>query len=66
MYIATSPFGNQKKWVHKIKKDTWEGNWITPNLKNVKEAETTALDKDLIILYIHGNLYMVKLLVKCY
>jgi hypothetical protein len=57
LYLATSPIGNEKKWIHQIKRDTWEGVWIqAPNIKNQEEAaENAALKKDLIILYIHGK-----------
>lgn len=55
LYFALSPIGKEKKWIHKIKHDSWEGNWITPNLKNLQEVEQSTVKKDVIILYIHGK-----------
>lgn len=55
LYFALSPIGKEKKWIHKIKQDSWNGNWIAPNLKSLKEVEQSAVNKDVIILYIHGG-----------
>lgn len=53
--FATSPIGDERKWIHKIKQNTWKGVWIVPDLKTLKQAEDTALNNDLVILYTHGN-----------
>lgn len=55
--FTTAPIGDERKWIHKIKQPTWRGVWIAPNLKNLKQAEDTALNNDLVVLYIHGKLY---------
>lgn len=55
LYFALSPIGKEKKWIHNIKQDSWEGNWIAPNQKSIKEVEMTAVNKDVIILYIHDG-----------
>lgn len=53
--LATSPIGDERKWIHKIQRTSWRGVWIVPNLRNLKQAEDTALTNDLVILYAHGN-----------
>jgi len=53
--LATNPIGEERKWIHRIKHDAWRGNWVVPNLNNLKEAEDTALSNDVVILYIHGG-----------
>lgn len=53
--FTTSPIGDERKWIHKIKKSTWRGVWIVPNLNSSKQAEDAALNNDLVVLYIHGN-----------
>lgn len=55
VYLATSPIGDERKWIHKIKQNTWTGVWIVPNLNTLLQAEDAALQSDLIVLYIHGN-----------
>lgn len=54
--LATHPLPADKKWIHPIvSQETWKGIWVNPLIKNAKQAEETALDQDLIILYIHGK-----------
>lgn len=53
--IATSPIGDEWKWIHKVKQDTWKGYWIVPNRNSLKQAEDAALNSDLVVLYAHGN-----------
>ncbi|KAJ6627577.1 Acetyl-hydrolase [Pseudolycoriella hygida] len=55
--IATSPIGDEWKWIHKIEQSTWKGVWIAPDIKNSKQAEDAALNNDLTILYTHGGGY---------
>lgn len=61
--LATSPIGDERKWIHKIKQSTWRGVWIVPNLNSLKQAEDTALNNDLVVLYIHGNYSILQLTV---
>lgn len=62
LYLFMSPIGNEKKWIYPIKQDTWKGVWIdTPNMKDLKQVQDAAANKDLIILYIHGKeIYYIK------
>lgn len=53
--FATCPIGDERKWIHRIKQSTWKGVWIVPNLNSLKQAEDTALNNDLVILYSHGK-----------
>lgn len=52
---VTRPIGDERNWIHKIEQSTWKGVWIAPNLNSLKEAEDTALNNDLVVLYTHGN-----------
>jgi hypothetical protein len=55
LYILFAPFGNDSKWIRKVKKETWQGNWIMPAVTPLDQVENTAPDADIIILYIHGK-----------
>ena len=52
----SKPIGDENGWIHKIEKKTWKGVWIVPYLNSVEQAESAALNSDLVVLYAHGNL----------
>lgn len=57
----TKPWGRQKDFVTKIKKQNVEGHWIVPESnkadkkKRVEWVEKSSRDADLVIYYIHGK-----------
>lgn len=53
--LATSPIGDERKWIHKVVQSTWKGAWIVPNLSTLKQAEDAASRNDLVLLYTHGK-----------
>lgn len=53
--IGTQPIGDENGWIHKIEQRTWKGVWIVPYLNSVEQAESAALNSDLVVLYAHGN-----------
>lgn len=53
--LVTRPIGDEWKWIHKIKQNTWSGVWIVPNLNSFKQAEEEAKNNDVVILYNHGK-----------
>ncbi|KAK4515095.1 holocytochrome c synthase [Mucor velutinosus] len=56
IYAATYPLTQaEKSWIHHISEASWNGVWIAPNLKDVKQAQEIAPEQDLVILYIHGG-----------
>ncbi|KAG4073991.1 hypothetical protein HA402_014196 [Bradysia odoriphaga] len=55
--IGTRPVGNERKWIYKIEKETWKGVWIAPSLTSLEQAESVALDSDLVVFYAHGGGY---------
>jgi hypothetical protein len=56
--LATLPMPADRKWIHPlVSQQTRKGIWINPFVKNAKQAEETAPDQDLVILYFHGNIH---------
>ncbi|KAI8369564.1 Alpha/Beta hydrolase protein [Radiomyces spectabilis] len=56
---ASRPYGLQLSWIHRIKKESWSGTWIIPNLQKNPQpadwAEQMVPEYDLVIMYIHGG-----------
>lgn len=55
LYAGTSPIGKENQWLQRVKKSTWEGVWIGPNLTCLKQAEEIASNQDVILFYVHGG-----------
>lgn len=57
---ATRPFGKQKKYVHKVCNENWEGTLIMPEISSCTYASAIKRlqSADIVIFYIHGNIHI--------